>query len=234
MAWEMAPRAAGTTLMPSSPPTTPRPESTRMGSTVSCIWNTASTLPLRSTTAMVAGMPRAPASCTAWAITCSTSAVLRFAASGAGVGVEPVCPPPQEASSNAVSSRLMRRRDKGLYQEIGRHQGARHGVACGLMERMAGDAGGRHLHAGCRACCMALTAFGDLRHQHFGVGLGETRRMAAFATHGGVGTVVERGRVEPMILLYHRRDLPGRCRARWRFANLVAGDAQTVGEHFPG
>src|SRR5579859_4385048 len=133
----MAASAAGTTAIPSRPPATPRPESTRIGSLAPCIWNTASTLPPRSTTAMVAGATRAWASCTAWAMTCSTSAVLRLWASGAGAEAEPPWPPPQAASSSAhaANETLVIRRDKGLYQEIGGHQGARHAVTVGLVER---------------------------------------------------------------------------------------------------
>ena len=71
--------------------------------------NTASTLPTRSTTAIVAGWLRATPSCTAWLTMRSTSDAVRWAALGAHGPLQPVTgfdepPPPQPGTSADTSA----------------------------------------------------------------------------------------------------------------------------------
>src|SRR5215467_11309686 len=108
------------TVCPSRPPVTPRPPATVTLTGAGFIRNTASTLPTRSTTAIVASAPRACASPTVCAMICCTSAAERkfagerqFGAHGGEVeSLDPAQPSTSDASkANARSARTWRLRN---------------------------------------------------------------------------------------------------------------------------
>src|SRR5450759_5494895 len=113
--------------MPSRPPTAPRPPWIVKVAAAPFILNTPSTLPTRSTTAIVALAPRACASATACAMTCCTSATvnaLGLAASQPPLHPSPPpAPPPHPASRDALTT--------VSYTHLRAHE-TRHDLVCRL------------------------------------------------------------------------------------------------------
>src|SRR4029453_2350589 len=93
-ALEIAANSEGRPPTPSGPPVAPVPDVIVNVDAAPFILNTPSTLPTRSTTAMVALALRACASKTAWAIPCCTSAIV--SAFGEAPWQSPLHPPPPQ------------------------------------------------------------------------------------------------------------------------------------------
>src|SRR5260221_1573412 len=109
-AFAIAANSDGKLLTPSSPPVAPVPEVIVNVGAAPVILNTPSTLPTRSTTAIVALAPRACASNTACAMTsCTSETVNAFGEAASQLPLhppepEPPPPPPPQPASNASAA----------------------------------------------------------------------------------------------------------------------------------